>query len=98
MQLVSIARALIRNPQVILADEPTGNVNLETGKLIMQKLRDIAAKAQCSILLVTHSPEDASWADRIVFLKNGRIEPQYTLEKGETDATHIYRRLKELEI
>jgi len=98
MQLVSIARALIRNPKVILADEPTGNVNLETGKLIMQKLQDVTSRAQCSLLLVTHSPEDASWADRIVFLKEGQIKPQHFLQKGETDATHIYRRLKELGI
>ena len=98
MQLVSIARALIKRPKVILADEPTGNVNLNTGKLIMDKLQSITSEAKCSVLLVTHSPEDASRADRIVFLKDGRIEPEHTLNKGETDATHIYRRLKELGI
>lgn len=98
MQLVSIARALIRKPKVILADEPTGNVNLETGKLIMTKLREVTRQETCSVLLVTHSPEDASWADRIVFLKDGRIEAKNSLKQGETDATHIYNRLKKLGI
>ncbi|MCI0513693.1 ABC transporter ATP-binding protein [candidate division KSB1 bacterium] len=98
MQLVSIARALIRRPAIILADEPTGNVNLETGKLIMQKLRAMITQYQSSLLLVTHSPKDASWADRIVFLKDGQIEPAHELSKGETDAAYIYRRLKELGI
>lgn len=98
MQLVSIARALVRHPRVILADEPTGNVNLETGKMIMQKLKEVTHTTNCCVLLVTHSPEDASWADRIVFLKDGSIEPNYVLGKGETDAADIYRRLKELGI
>jgi len=98
MQLVSIARALIRQPKVILADEPTGNVNLETGKIIMQKLREVTTTNCCSVILVTHSPEDASWANRIVFLKDGKIDLRYSLEKEETDATYIYQRLKELGI
>jgi len=98
MQLVTIARALIRHPKVILADEPTGNVNLETGKMIMQKLRNITKSGECSVILVTHSPEDASWADRIAFLKEGRIAPENSLEKEVTDAAHIYGRLKELGI
>jgi len=98
MQLVSIARALVRRPHVILADEPTGNVNRETGKLIMHKLKEVTQTTNCSVLLVTHSPEDASRADRIVFLKDGTIEPQFTLEQGATDAADIYRRLKELGI
>ena len=98
MQLVSIARALIRRPKVILADEPTGNVNLETGNMIMQKLRDITQNESCCIILVTHSPEDASWADRIDFLKDGQIQPEFSLEEKETDATHIYHRLKKLGI
>ncbi len=98
MQLVSIARTLIRQPGVILADEPTGNVNLETGKLIMRKLQESTRISHASIILVTHSPEDASWADRIVFLKNGKIEPKFSLNKGETDVFHIFRRLEELGI
>ncbi len=98
MQLVSIARALIRQPGVILADEPTGNVNLETGKLIMRKLQEVTLASHSSIILVTHSPEDASWADRIVFLKNGQIDPKFSLHKGETDVLHIFRRLEELGI
>ncbi|MBN1350848.1 ABC transporter ATP-binding protein [candidate division KSB1 bacterium] len=98
MQLVSLARAFIRQPKVILADEPTGNVNLKTGKMIMQKLRTTAEIEETSIVLVTHSPEDASWADRIDFLVDGKIKSDASLRKGKTHATHIYNRLKELGI
>jgi len=98
MQLVSIARALIRRPKLILADEPTGNVNLETGRLIMRKLQQAAGAVGCVVVMVTHSPEDAAFADRIVFLKDGRINQENSLRKGEADAAHIYGRLKELGI
>jgi ABC-type lipoprotein export system ATPase subunit len=61
-------------------------------------LQEVTRTSHSSIILVTHSPEDASWADRIVFLKNGQIDPKFSLNKGETDVLHIYRRLEELGI
>ena len=71
MQLVSIARALVHRPALLLADEPTGNVNPAIGRSILQTLRDTVREEQTSVLLVTHSPEHAAWADRICFLKGG---------------------------
>jgi len=73
MQLVSIARALAQRPALLLADEPTGNVNPHIGLSIMAILRAAARREGSGLLMVTHSPEHAAWADRICFLKDGRI-------------------------
>ena len=66
MQLVSIARALVRRPSLVLADEPTGNVNVATGRRIMALLAEAVREAYCALLLVTHNPEDAALADRVI--------------------------------
>ncbi|RMG34810.1 MAG: ABC transporter ATP-binding protein [Methanobacteriota archaeon] len=71
-QRVAIARAIVTNPQLILADEPTGNLDSKTGNEIMNLFRDIASHA--GILMVTHDKNLASKADRILFLRNGKIE------------------------
>lgn len=76
MQLVSIARALVQRPALLLADEPTGNVNPHIGLSIMEILRVTARREGSALLMVTHSPEHAAWADRICFLKEGRIADQ----------------------
>jgi putative ABC transport system ATP-binding protein len=60
MQLVSIARALVHRPALLLADEPTGNVNPAVGRSILQTLRDTVRNENTSVLLVTHSPEHAA--------------------------------------
>lgn len=73
MQLTSIARALVHRPIVILADEPTGNVNPNIGRSIMETLRQAARSENTAVLMVTHSAEHAAWADRVCFLKDGRI-------------------------
>jgi putative ABC transport system ATP-binding protein len=98
MQLVSIARALVRRPEVILADEPTGNVNPSVGRSIMRILRTAAKNQQSSVLLVTHSPEHASWADRVCFIKEGVIAGQLELDSGPEQVAPIYEKLLELEI
>ncbi len=85
MQLTSIARSLVHNPDLLLADEPTGNVNPEIGRSIMQILRTMAAKEETGVLMVTHSPEHAAWADRICFLKQGRIVAEHR-QQGRHDA------------
>ncbi len=71
-QRVAIARAIVTNPQLILADEPTGNLDSKTGNEIMNLFRDISSHA--GILMVTHDKNLASKADRILFLRNGKIE------------------------
>lgn len=71
-QRVAIARAIVGNRQLILADEPTGALDTVTGEEIMGALRD-RADAGSSVLLVTHEPRHAAWADRVIFLRDGRI-------------------------
>lgn len=69
-QRVSIARALVHDPDVVLADEPTGNLDSENGREVMRLLRRICEKGK-SVVLVTHNAEDAANADRFIFLKDG---------------------------
>ncbi len=69
-QRVSIARALANDPEVILADEPTGNLDTKTGKKIMELLDQLNHQGK-TIIMVTHNPEDAKYADRVVEIKDG---------------------------
>jgi len=73
-QRVAIARALINNPSVILADEPTGNLDTRTGRQIVDMLRSMCSKYETTIVMVTHNTEFARLADRSVYLKDGIIE------------------------
>ena len=98
MQLVSIARAIVRKPELILADEPTGNVNVATGKKIMQLLRDVLHESRSAMLLVTHNPEDAARADRVLFLKDGLIDDGDALAGEAVTVGNIHARLQELGI
>jgi len=74
MQRVAIARALINHPQLVLADEPTGNLDQETGDEIMKILRTLNRQQNLTIVMVTHDQAIADQADRIVRLVDGRIE------------------------
>ncbi len=85
MQLVSIARALVNSPDVLLADEPTGNVNPNIGRSIMDILRNTVKQQNTSVLMVTHNPEHAAWADRICFLKDGIIQ-SHLQQNGEVSS------------
>jgi putative ABC transport system ATP-binding protein len=71
-QRVAIARALSNDPPFILADEPTGNLDSTTGKLIMELLLDVRRSRQTTLMLVTHDPELASLADSRLVLRDGR--------------------------
>jgi len=72
-QRVAIARALIASPAVVLADEPTGNLDTESAKAICALLKELNASEKCAILVVTHDPVVAACASRVNFLRNGRI-------------------------
>lgn len=74
MQRAAIARALSGRPEVLLADEPTGNLDASTGQSIMTLLRDLNAERGLTMMLVTHDPQIAAQADRTVRLVEGRIE------------------------
>lgn len=98
MQLVSIARALVHRPALLLADEPTGNVNPEIGRSILRTLRDTVRNDDTSMLIVTHSPEHAAWADRICFLKDGVVGGTVVQDGGPEELTAIYGELQRLGI
>jgi putative ABC transport system ATP-binding protein len=72
-QRVAIARALVSRPAMILADEPTGNIDSATGAEIMALLRHLNREQDVTLLLVTHDPEAAAFADRLIQLRDGQI-------------------------
>jgi len=72
-QRVAIARALVHEPALILADEPTGNLDEKTGRQVMQLLDRLTRQTGKNLILVTHSAEAASFADRILFLRDGKL-------------------------
>jgi putative ABC transport system ATP-binding protein len=72
-QRVAIARALVHDPLLVLADEPTGNLDEETGRHVMQLLDRLTCQSGKNMLLVTHSNEAATYADRILHLREGKL-------------------------
>ncbi len=76
-QRVSIARALITQPAILLADEPTGNLDSRTGRAIMELLRRSRDELEQTVIVVTHDPKAAAYADRVIFLRDGLIVEQY---------------------
>ncbi len=74
IQRVAIARALAFNPPLVLADEPTGNLDSKTGQAILSLLRQINREDQCTVVMVTHNQEAASYGDRTILVRDGRIE------------------------
>lgn len=74
MQRVAIARALVHSPQVLLADEPIGNLDSASASVVMNLLRRISGELKTTIVMATHSMEAARMADTIVRLRDGRIE------------------------
>ncbi len=72
MQRVAIARALVNDPALILADEPTGNLDTATGDMVLQTFARMKRRGK-TIVLITHDAEVASWADRIVHIRDGRL-------------------------
>lgn len=74
MQRVAIARALVHRPKMLLADEPTGNLDTITGNSILELLRSICTVQKTTILMATHSAESAAFVDAVVRMRDGRIE------------------------
>jgi len=73
MQRVAIARSLINNPSIILADEPTGNLDTKTSHLVMEALQELNRKGH-TIILITHEMDVADYANRIIHIRDGKIE------------------------
>lgn len=72
-QRVAIARALVNHPSILLADEPTGNLDTANSEAVLGLLRDLNKRLRQTILMITHNPEAAGYGDRIVHMKDGRV-------------------------
>lgn len=84
-QRVAIARALITEPVLVLADEPTGNLDTKSSDEIAGLLKQVAKEWGRAVLMVTHDPRIAAYADRIIFLKDGKIVNEAHLETKHSD-------------
>ncbi|MFA5747203.1 MAG: ABC transporter ATP-binding protein [Candidatus Paceibacterota bacterium] len=73
MQRVAIARALVNDPSIILADEPTGNLDTKTGEIVLGTFQELNEKKGHTIILITHEHDVAEHADRIIFIRDGEI-------------------------
>jgi putative ABC transport system ATP-binding protein len=93
-QRVSIARALITQPAILLADEPTGNLDSKNGTAIMELLRRSADELSQTIIMVTHDPKAAAFASRVVFLRDGLIVNTFEPPK-DLSLTHRLRGIME---
>jgi len=93
-QRVAIARALVTQPAVVLADEPTGNLDSRNSQLICEMLRELNETQRRTIVVVTHEPSVAIWADRIVVLQDGRVASEFAtreFEGPQSLATHYHQ-------
>ena len=93
-QRVAIARALVSGPALVLADAPTGNLDSENTRLMGDLFRDLNRAQGCAFVLVTHAPDVAMWADRVVVLKDGSIvDARSTAEfAGPAELSSFYER------
>ena len=87
-QRVSIARALLLSPELVLADEPTGNLDTKSGREVLRVLRELNQEEGHTVVMVTHDAAAASTADRVVFLRDGRLAGE--VEGGSTRAAAEY--------
>jgi putative ABC transport system ATP-binding protein len=79
-QRVALARALVNQPAIVLADEPTGNLDTQNSEIVLNMLRQSNKELGQTVLMITHNPEAAAYGNRIVHMRDGHIEPQ---GKGE---------------
>ncbi len=98
MQRTSIARALVGGQKLILADEPTGNLSQKAGLEVMQLLRRAVDEDGRSVLLVTHNPRDACFADRLLFLVDGEIAAEPRLAGPGLKVEQVHAALAKLAI
>lgn len=86
-QRVAIARALAANPQILLIDEPTGNLDIPTGNEVMEILKNINKDWGRTIILVTHNPDFKKYGDRVVYMEDGEIVKEEKSQKGSSAAS-----------
>lgn len=85
-QRIAIARALIHDPLLVLADEPTGNLDENTGESVLGLLDRLTRQAGKNLIMVTHSAESAAWADRVFHLRDGKMDYDPSFRRGFTTA------------
>jgi putative ABC transport system ATP-binding protein len=90
-QRVACARAMITRPQVVFADEPTGNLDSRSGAEVLSLLRTSVRELGQTVIMVTHDPKAASYADRVVFLADGQIVDEITDPTPELVLEHVAR-------
>ena len=82
-QRVSIARAIAKNPKLLLCDEPTGALDYETGKNILKLLRDVCRENKKTVIVITHNQAITRMADRVIHIKNGKVSSEETVATPE---------------
>ena len=97
-QRVAIARAFVNQPEIVLADEPTGNLDSRSGTTILELLRKTCQELGATILMVTHDARAASYADRIVFLQDGCVVHELDDNGDGIDIQEIMAVMAELEL
>jgi putative ABC transport system ATP-binding protein len=88
IQRVAIARALVNNPSLILADEPTGNLDTRTGEIVLGTFQKLNRESGSTIVLITHEPDIAMHANRIIHIRDGKLvedKPNPNPTKARTD-------------
>ncbi|UQA94009.1 ABC transporter ATP-binding protein [Streptomyces halobius] len=88
-QRVAIARTLVAEPEIVYADEPTGALDTATGRQVMGLLREAVDRAGRTVVMVTHDPHAAAWADRVVFLVDGQIVGKLDHPTAEQVAAYV---------
>jgi putative ABC transport system ATP-binding protein len=86
---VALARALAGRPEVIFGDEPTGALDLSTGREVLALLRGFVDESAATVVMVTHDPAAAAWSDRVVFLADGRLAGDLVRPTAERVATRM---------
>ena len=90
-QRVASARAIITNPKLILADEPTGALDSKSAKLLLESLKHLNEELSATILMVTHDSFTASYASRILFIKDGKVF--HELRRGADSRKEFFNKL-----
>ena len=90
-QRVASARAIITNPSLILADEPTGALDSKSAKMLLERLEYLNKEKKSTILMVTHDAYTASYSSRVIFIKDGRIFNE--IEKGNLDRKEFFDKI-----
>jgi putative ABC transport system ATP-binding protein len=96
-QRVAIARAFVNHPEIVLADEPTGNLDTRAGTVILELLQRSCAELGMTIVMVTHNPQAASYANRVLFLKDGRIIRRMNRQNGPLTMAAIMDEMAKLD-